>query len=428
MQRKLGWRIRYAVGYKSLKKHDMEYRYFSSLCLSDKKSWIFNRVSKITQHAQQHNPFYHEFYHYHDFNSNLLRTFDDLSNIPIVSKKDLRSSASKWMLDLPKYTSSNTGGTSGNPLKFYTSKTQRNREFFYVNKILDKLGGSRKENRAVFRGVNLGDVAWKYSSDYDAFFINMYKPLSEIAPELLHFFSTTKIQFLHGYPSTIYQFASYCLKKENLPLRKAVNSNLKGILLSSEYPALCYRDVIETAFPVFSISFYGHTEGTVLAVEDSEPFIYKAYHSYGFVEGIEFNDGNTHLIGTSYDNIASPFIRYDTEDSILPIGLNNNLLNSFAISNGRIGEYILDIDLNQISLTALIFGRHHKIFEIADFVQISQDKPGFATIHITTSQSTILHDINTWFDLTNVNILFTLKRMISPIRTKIGKVPLLIPK
>ena len=137
-------------------------------------------------------------------------------------------------------------------------------------------------------------------------------------------------------------------------------------------------------------------------------------------------DGRTHLVGTNYENRLSPFIRYDTGDGIKPVNFADRILESFRIAEARLGEFILDSSNNPVSLTALIFGRHHKIFEVADFIQISQDKPGMAILHVT-APGFEYSQVDELFDLKNVNISFNVKFREGPYKTKLGKTPLLIP-
>lgn len=47
------------------------------------------------------------------------------------------------------------------------------------------------------------------------------------------------------------------------------------------------------------------------------------------------------------------------------------------------GDFIEDRNGKKISLTALMFVRHHKAFDFADYIQINQFKPGKATLYIT---------------------------------------------
>lgn len=426
IQRVLGWRMRNLQTLSPRLCHRASFRKFGQFSTEEKKQWIFEQTRSITLHAQLNNPFYSWYYKEAGFDSATLRGFKDLKQIPIVTKEILRSSKKKWLQPKPGQDFGNTGGTSGSPLIFCMTKDQKNRESFYMSQIWQRIGCSPKHTRAVFRGRNLGNAPWTFYPPADAFFINTYRPLDEIASEINYFFNTHRVEFLHGYPSLLYYFANKCLKSEYKNLRQSVNRHLKGILLGSEYPAPHYREVIKKAFPVPSISWYGHSEMAVLAAENGSPYLYEPMHSYGFCEGVPLADGDTHLVGTSYDNWNSPFIRYDIGDSIEPIRVDEDLLFSFRIKNGRLGEFILDRTGHQISLTSLIFGRHHKAFENVEFIQISQDVPGHAVLHVTNRKPVSAKQVAEWFDLSNINMDFDINCREKPVRTERGKIPLLI--
>jgi phenylacetate-CoA ligase len=426
VQREFHWRLRKLKRLPEIVHHRRELNCFELLSTKDKKKWILERIRLICEHAQRHSRFYHELYKTEDFSVDELEVFDDIKKIPIVKKEDLRAAKDHWLRADKNQKYGNTGGTSGNPLKFNLSKDQDIRERFYIEEIFKRIGCEWKHTRAVFRGRNLGEASFKYDSHDDAYYINLYVPFEKKEKDLMDLFSSRKIEYFHGYPSAIADFSRNCLKSKYSNLRNLIMRNLKGILLGSEYPSPQYRDVINRAFPVKSISWYGHSEMTILAAENKTPLLYEVMQPYGFCEAVEFENGQTRLVGTCYDNFDSPFIRYDTGDCVAPEEIDRGLLSSFTVKEGREGEFILDHSLHPISLTALIFGRHHKAFDLVDFIQISQDKPGSATLHVTLNDTVNLEEIGEWFDFINVNVDFTIKQGKEPIRTKNGKVKLLV--
>src|SRR5690606_8345135 len=143
---------------------------------------------------------------------------------------------------------------------------------------------------------------------------------------------------------------------------KLLSDNLEGVFLGSEYPHAHYRNVIEEVFNVKTISWYGHTERAVLAYEKNEKFKYEPFNTYGFAEAVEIDCDNYQLIGTSYYNFAPPLIRYNTNDIISDVAIEDGILKSFRITKGREGEFVIDRNNKKINLTGLIFGRHHEIF------------------------------------------------------------------
>ena len=174
-----------------------------------------------------------------------------------------------------------------------------------------------------------------------------------------------------------------------------------------------------------SVSWYGHTERAVLAHEKDKQYIYSPFLSYGFAEAIKNQNDDFSLVATSYYNYASPLIRYDTSDLIDP-NIQDGLLVDFKISSGRNGEYVLDRYSNKIYLTALIFGRHHSIFDYVQHVQVKQNEVGKVTFYISSNHNYSYEFLIDKMDLSNVDLDFSFEIIQSPIKTAAAKVPLLI--
>ena len=85
------------------------------------------------------------------------------------------------------------------------------------------------------------------------------------------------------------------------------------------------------------------------------------------------------------------------------------LVTELAIKEGRSGDFVEDKNGKKIPLTALIFERHHKAFDVADYVQIGQKEPGRATLYVTVRGGGAGGDLADLFDLSNVDLDFEFK-------------------
>jgi phenylacetate-CoA ligase len=86
---------------------------------------------------------------------------------------------------------------------------------------------------------------------------------------------------------------------------------------------------------------------------------------------------------------------------------------------------VLDRNERPISLTALAFGRHHPLFNVAAHVQFRQVSPGEIEVLIVPAGE----EPEAWadlFDQGGVAIDFRFRTITEPIRTAAGKVPLLV--
>jgi phenylacetate-CoA ligase len=379
-------------------------------------------------YAFAHNEFYRWYYAEHGFAPSALRAFDDIAQVPIVTKSALRAwKLSRRSSSVPGRLLVNTGGTSGQPLEFYLSRQLFARDWAHLHAAWRRLDYHQTDLKLTFRGNAFRSTrALKFRAIHNEFAVSAYHPQEVIAAEVRELVKRRTVRFLHGYPSTVYQFAAHCAAAAT-DVRDVLRATLRGVFLGSEYPAPSYRERIESTFGVPCLSWYGHSEMAVFAYEKAHPFVYSPMHTYGYAEAIRQADGEHHLIGTSYDNKASPFVRYDTGDSVEPVTAGG-ILETFRIASGRVGDYIVDRHGRQVSLTAMVFGRHHAAFGMAEFIQVRQNVPGHATIVIVPTEKNGRNPTE-WaslFDFRGVDVDLDFEVVSHPHRTSAGKTPLLV--
>lgn len=386
-----------------------------------KKSYVFDRVKAISTHAYSTVPFYKRFYKEHGVNPNSFTCFDDLIELPIITKSDLQNVSLEERSVYRKGRSIvNTGGSSGHPLEFYIEPNSVGHEWAHMHNIWAKLNFKHSDLKIVFGGrSNVKNFA-QYDSARHQINIDLYAGWDNVASVLSKVYSKYKPIYLHGYPSSIFDFIIW-LDTNRHPILKTLRENIQGLLLGSEFPSPQQRQLVEELLNCKSVSWYGHTERCVLAYEREEYGTYTPFLSYGYAEVVE----GERLVSTSYYNQASPLIRYDTGDLIQPTVIDG-LLASFKISGGRNGEFITDASGNKVFLTGLIFGRHHKLFELVRHIQIRQASQGEVEVLIVPRDSLSTIEAKSAFDGENVDIQFKFKIIDEPIRTPAGKVPLLV--
>lgn len=388
-----------------------------------REKFMIENFNNIFCHFKHNNGFYKHLLQQHDCSLKSVKTLDDIKNIPVLTKSMLREVPIEER-GLPQfsYRQFNTGGTSGFPLSFYLEKNYYAREWGHMHYIWKKIGYNPGKTKITIRGRNIEGI-YQYNFNQNEFLINAYHSFGENDYRMLYkVFRKYNTEFIHGYPSAIYSFLREI--SSNAPyLLEFLRSNIKGIMLGSEYPSPVYRDFIEKTVTSNTISFYGHTEGVILAAEMEKKYEYIPFLSYGYTEAVKKDDA-WHLVGTSFHNYAAPFIRYDTEDIIKPVWDRYGHLQSFEITDGRIGEFVQDINMKNISLTALIFGRHHRLFDKVSFVQVKQPAPGEIIVYY--SHPTAIENPSALFDSANLNFKIHFEQIKEPVRTRLGKIPLLI--
>lgn len=391
----------------------------------EKQKFVFCKVKKLVDFAFHNVRFYKEYYDDCGYHPDMLKSFSDIDKIPIITKALLNScSLEQRSYPIDGRYIVNTGGSSGTPFGFYIEPSSMGHEWAHMHTIWEKLGYKSSDLKIVFGGRSDVKDLVEYDVVRNHFAIDIYASYQEVGARLKKYIQRYKIKYLHGYPSSIYDFAVYC-EKFDRELIDLLRKNLKGAFLGSEYPHRHYRETIERVFGIPTISWYGHTERAVLAYEREEQFHYEPFLSYGFAESIANKSGEFELIGTSYYNYASPLIRYNTEDIIESPKMQDGILNSFQVLKGRSGEFVIDKDGKNVNLTGLIFGRHHELFNVSKFIQVRQIEKGKIEIYFV-SDSTDEESASKLFDRTNLNFDLWFKKVGEPIRSAAGKVGLLI--
>lgn len=390
-----------------------------------RQAFIFSRMRAIVEYAIKNIPFYQSYYKQQNFHLEDLQCYDDIKRIPIIDKHILleytlqeRSNEKE-----PKFLV-NTGGSSGYTLTFYAQPSSIGNEWAHIHTMWGKIGFKPSDLKLYIAGRSVVKDGVDYEFARHTLSLDMYRPFEDTAPRLKKILKKYPCYYLHGYPSVLSEFANYC--KTDTELLNLLKGKLRGAFMSSEYPYPMYREPIEQIFDIPTQSFYGHTERCVMAYETEQKFRFVPFQTYGFAEAIPNDENHYDLVGTSYYNLASPLIRYNTKDVIDNPTYKNGILSSFDIYEGRSGQFILDQNSRKVSLTGLVMGRHHKLFDYCSHIQISQKEKGTAIIYYVPKENNTITHPEQLFDTTNVAINFTFECIKEPFRTISGKVNLLV--
>lgn len=382
----------------------------------DAQSYIVHHFSTIFEYAKEKFPFYKKLYQTKGVYDLKIKSIQDIQKLPVITKEDIRLYAHQFQGAMRL----NTGGTSGEPFHFFVDKHAFAREWAHMHTIWEKKGYNYRDLKVTLRGKDLGEKTWQYNPVHNEFIVNTYKNAASVKEDILLLFHKYPVKYLHGYPSAIHNFLHELALVLNPEEKSVITKNLVACFLGSEFPMPHITKYLQSEWGLDYISWYGHSEMCILAYDEFKQNEYKPFFTYGYTEVA----GNK-LIGTSFHNFDMPLIRYDTGDLVVPTYDNDGLLSSFKITQGRNGDYILDKKDKAIPLTALIFGRHHNLFNYAQFIQVSQPVPGQLIFHVTTNErdkQKVFNDLN----MKNIDVDYSIQLHQEPIRTKAGKVSLKI--
>lgn len=285
------------------------------------------RLRLLINHAYEKVPFYRRIFQKRNLTPRNIQSVNDLPKLPILSKKEIRNNFDSMLssdFSQRKQKLNRTGGSTGEPLKFYIDWEAWSMSWaciylgwrFAGYKFGDKmasLGGSSlfpDETITVqtrirrFLERNLALSATHMSDD--------------IMKEYFKFIEKHQPKFLRGYPSALYVFANYLKENRLTPLKP------KAVFTTAEVLYPNYRELIEEVFQCRVFDGYGCGDGGGSALECTE---HKGHHIPIQRVVMEFvNDaGQTiaagqagNIVLTDLFNYSMPFIRYQVGDAGIP--------------------------------------------------------------------------------------------------------------
>ena len=388
----------------------------------EQRSFIFDKVTKIVRHAFENVPFYAQFYAESGFNPDSLHSFDDLTKIPIVTKSLLQDTElERRSCRRRGRTITYTGGSTGEPFKFYSDSRQIGVEWAHIHHIWESLGYCQKD---LLLSVALDETQPPifYDALRHSLILNIHYPFDLLAQAFMNVPPRARQpRFFRGYPSSFAEFLSCCEEKAPDVISELLET-LEGTFLASEFPAPVFRQTIENLTHRPTVSWFGHSERTVLAWEKTRPWVYEPMHSYGYCEAIRLPDGFITLVGTSYWNYASPFIRYQLDDGVFPLNVSEGLLRAFEIKDGRRSDFIIDKNGSKFSITHLNLSCHEATWALARCIQIEQRKPGSAIFWVTPRRSDVtVEELEVAFGFDSLNLDCEFRIVDKPFVTARGK-------
>lgn len=281
-----------------------------------------DRLKIVIEHAYKNVPYYRELFNSLGLKPKDIQTKSDLSKLPILNKGDIRKSFPEFIVDEKlengTYYTGSTSGSTGEPLKYYLSKEA------YSFNIACGLRAWK------MHGYRLGDSYIKASQNQrkasekklqDRIMNNHYLYLKNIDKETLVDAIST-IENVHPtiircYPDPLEFLADEIIKNK---VDSKVFSSLKAIATTGNVLHDKARMKIEKAFNTKVFDGYS-CEGSPPFFECESHTCYHGSMEYGISEFVDVKESDSGLkqgrhIVTNLWDLATPFIRYDTQDEL----------------------------------------------------------------------------------------------------------------
>lgn len=321
-------------------------------------------------------------------------TPETLQRLPTIDRGTLREHLDE-MCAVPPHAPGvdlvTTGGTSGEPLRFYIGSGRSGPEYAYLVVGWERVGYRLHLPQAVLRGRVVAPDRHGLRHEYDPvlrrhYYSNFHADDQSLARYLDHI-ATLGPCYLHVYPSSVTALARH-LQRSGRP----APANIRGILAGSEIVYPEQRELAQRVLGVRYYSWYGHSEKLVMAAECEQATDYHVFPTYGHCELLdESGQRVTHvgqtgeIVATGFLNTVVPFIRYRTGDlatyageKCAACGREQMLLRD--IRGHRTQEVLVAADGTAISWTAL--NMHDDTFDRVRQFQFVQHRPGEATLRL----------------------------------------------
>lgn len=243
---------------------------------------------------------------------------DKLTSFPYISKNDLRENSTIFENDhKPKFlVKGGTSGTTGAAVIIPQPFKAVIREQAFIRRSLIWAGYKKGDKRAWIRGdrivppEQLKPPYWRYSHFDDMILLSSLHMTKGALPLYIEAMVDYGVDVIQAYPSSITILAKYLEAQDAY-----YPSALKSILTSSESLSAEDKALIEKRFRCRVFDWYGLFE-RVAAIASCEEGRYHVMTDYGHVEFLDCGDGRHEIVGTSFNNIFYPLIRYKTGDYV----------------------------------------------------------------------------------------------------------------
>jgi phenylacetate-CoA ligase len=326
-----------------------------------------------------------------DFNPEQVLQQDAWSRIPVLTPSVVMQHREEMCaVDPARLDAGSTGGTSGEPVKFYLDRNRSPIELAFVHDAWSRAGYRAGEPRCVMRGVELHHTG--RHMQYDASLAELRCSVFHLSDEVMRSYydeiRARGIRYIQGYPSALAVFASFLLRSGIGPM-----SDIRGVFPISERFYATYRDIVARAFDRATIvPFYGLSEKVAFACErNSEPDTYDFEPLYGYTELVDevgavvTRPGQMgRIVSTGLLFRGMPLIRYQTGDRAelvaLPTVDNGYRLGVRKIMPKHGHEFFVGRSGVLISLSGVL-QISEEMFDIREF-QFYQDKVGEAVLRV----------------------------------------------
>ena len=355
------------------------------------EEYQLQQLKKLLIHAYENVTYYTKLFNKLDLKPEDINSFQDLQKLPYLTKEIVRKNLNTLKAtNYPEHRFENlsTGGSTGQPLRFYVEKGfWRSRLLAYGiiqrkwtdRSFFDKCVSITGKTSSAYQksGRTLVLSSFYMNDDYLALFaqkIRKFKPKNIL-----------------GYPSAITNLAIY-MKRKNLEKF----SHIKSILCYAETLYGWQRDLLEEIFQCRVFDTYSLREQVALGSTCKHGNYLHMFPEFGIIEligkdgkPVKKEDEIGEIVGTGFHTYIFPFIRYKTGDMGVYTSKNCQCGRNYPLLKrieGRTQEFIISKTKLIIPLTG-VYELVAKCSTNVKEYQLYQETPGEIVIKIIKGEN-----------------------------------------
>lgn len=300
--------------------------------------WQNMHLRLLIEHAYKHSMYYNILFKNVGLLPGDIRSISDLEKLPILTKEIIRENFYDIVPDNIKsipHKKSSTGGSSGDPLKYYLD--HRSWSIAIANTIINwEKTGYNYGDRYIALGSSSLFVNEKLSLKHQIYYrlknkigLNGINMSDEVCKDYISIIKKNKIRFVYGYASSLSLLANFA---------QVHNQDLKILACfpSSEVLTDQFRKTIQDAFKCEIMNSYGANDGGITAFARDKEGFKVGYNCLVRVENPD-QQGLGPALLTDLFNYAMPLINYKLGDEI-QINASKNINSPY---NGQIINNVL---------------------------------------------------------------------------------------
>lgn len=322
---------------------------------------------------------------------------DVLAELPLLDKERLKTHLAEHLNGAWPPTARLrmfTGGSTAVPMTFYVHRgVSRAKEWAAFHAMGARFGTEGDGVVLALRGRTVGTAGSGRMWMYEPIKRHLILSTDHLEPRYMDGYVEAlrrwRPRYVHAFPSALFPLMAWLHERGEQDLLAQVSC----VVLTSESVFDHHMQAFRAFFRCPVVATYGHTERVLLANSLPDDARYHFWPHYGHLELVDAagrpvtEPGRVgEIVGTSFDNLVMPFVRYRTGDFAVLGGAPDAAMPGVPVLDrieGRLQEYVVCRDHRLVTVTTL--GAAH--FEQLDRclrIQYEQSEPGRLVLRVMT--------------------------------------------